>query len=130
MDIVDFDLREAERDASPDTFRQIPEYMGTPGEYPFTTFPSTKDEQQPEDLDLHPLELNRIQLHRLQHKSTVGENGRTLSRISTEPLPGFGAKKPFPPALPDREEYVVEFLGRDDPLHPHNWPMRKKYVDK
>ena len=38
----------------------------------------------------------------------------------------MGAGKEYPPLLPDREEYVVEFDGPDDPLHPQNWPMRKK----
>lgn len=38
----------------------------------------------------------------------------------------MGANKPYPPPLPDREEYVVEFTGADDPLHAQNWPLRKK----
>jgi DHA1 family multidrug resistance protein-like MFS transporter len=38
----------------------------------------------------------------------------------------MGANKPYPPPLPDREEYVVEFMGVDDPLHAQNWPMKKK----
>ena len=38
----------------------------------------------------------------------------------------MGAEKPFPPLLPDREEYVVEYNGVDDPLHAQNWPMKKK----
>lgn len=38
----------------------------------------------------------------------------------------MGADKPFPPLLPDREEYVVEYNGVDDPLHAQNWPMNKK----
>jgi DHA1 family multidrug resistance protein-like MFS transporter len=43
-------------------------------------------------------------------------------------MPNFGAGKPFPPQLPEREEYVVEFDGPDDPLHAQNWPMKKKIV--
>jgi DHA1 family multidrug resistance protein-like MFS transporter len=42
------------------------------------------------------------------------------------PLPPFGANKPYPPPLPAREEYVVEFEDEDDPLHGQNWPMKKK----
>jgi DHA1 family multidrug resistance protein-like MFS transporter len=54
---------------------------------------------------------------------------RTISRRRTEkPLPSLGAGKPFPPLLPDREEYVVEFEGVDDPLHAQNWPMKKKVL--
>jgi hypothetical protein len=40
----------------------------------------------------------------------------------------MGADKPFPPPLPNREEYVVEYSGVDDPLHAQNWPMRKKII--
>jgi DHA1 family multidrug resistance protein-like MFS transporter len=89
-------------------------------------------------LHLHPTERNpeairRIETHRSQHAGTVGATqlpsrlSQTLSRRRTEkPLPGLGAGKPFPPSLPDREEYVVEFDGVDDPLHAQNWPMKKK----
>jgi len=89
-------------------------------------------------LSLHPTERNpeairRIETHRSQHAGTVGAGEttsrltRTLSRRRTEkPLPSLGAGKPFPPPLPEREEYVVEFDGVDDPLHAQNWPMKKK----
>ncbi|KAI4625970.1 hypothetical protein J4E80_003104 [Alternaria sp. BMP 0032] len=89
-------------------------------------------------LTLHPTERNpeairRIETHRSQHAGTVGASrvdsrlSRTLTRRRTEkPLPNLGAGKPFPPLLPDREEYVVEFDGVDDPLHAQNWPMKKK----
>ncbi|KAF2845294.1 MFS general substrate transporter [Plenodomus tracheiphilus IPT5] len=89
-------------------------------------------------LTQHPTERNpeairRIETHRSQHAVTVGASGldsrltRTLTRRRTEkPLPSLGAGKPFPPPLPDREEYVVEFDGVDDPLHAQNWPMKKK----
>jgi DHA1 family multidrug resistance protein-like MFS transporter len=50
------------------------------------------------------------------------------SRQSRRPLPSFGAGKPYPPPLPEREEYVVEFDGPTDPLHAQNWPMRKKLL--
>ncbi len=81
----------------------------------------------------HPEAIARIETHRSQHRSTVGAAAvesrltRTLSRRKPEkPLPSLGAGKPFPPQLPDREEYVVEFDGADDPLHAQNWPMKKK----
>ncbi|KAF2832735.1 MFS general substrate transporter [Ophiobolus disseminans] len=81
----------------------------------------------------HPEALRRIETHRSQHAGTVGAGEttsrltRTISRRRTEkPLPSLGAGKPFPPPLPDREEYVVEFDGVDDPLHAQNWPMKKK----
>ncbi|KAK3947241.1 major facilitator superfamily domain-containing protein [Pseudoneurospora amorphoporcata] len=83
------------------------------------------------DLERHPTELSRIQTQRSQHSATVGRIGtrgsRTRSRRSEKPLPPFGAGKPYPPQLPDPDEYVVEFDGPDDPLHAMNWPFRKKF---
>ena len=32
----------------------------------------------------------------------------------------------YPPNLPAQEEYVVEFDGLEDPMHPQNWTLRKK----
>ena len=83
----------------------------------------------------HPVALTRIETHRSQHAGTVGASqvpsrlSRTITRRRTEkPLPNIGAGKPFPPPLPEREEYVVEFDGHDDPLHAQNWPMKKKLL--
>ncbi|KAL8365868.1 hypothetical protein RB595_004581 [Gaeumannomyces hyphopodioides] len=76
------------------------------------------------DLERHPTELSRINTARSQHSATVGRSLR--SRESRRPLPAFGAGKPFPPSLPDREEYVVEFDGPDDPMHAQNWSLNKK----
>ncbi|KAJ5459502.1 Major facilitator superfamily multidrug transporter FLU1 [Penicillium daleae] len=50
--------------------------------------------------------LSRIETQRLQHSMTVGESVK--SRPSKLPLPAFGAGKPYPPQLPNREDYVVE----------------------
>ncbi|KAF2654347.1 MFS general substrate transporter [Lophiostoma macrostomum CBS 122681] len=75
----------------------------------------------------HPEAIRRIETHRSQHQATVGA---VVSRRSTakpkRPLPSIGAGKPYPPPLPEREEYVVEYDGVDDPLHAQNWPMSKK----
>ncbi|KAH8888336.1 MFS general substrate transporter [Thozetella sp. PMI_491] len=78
------------------------------------------------DLERHPTELGRIHTARSQHSGTVGRSATTRTRDSRRPLPAFGAGKPFPPPLPSREEYVVEFDGPDDPLHAQNWPLAKK----
>jgi len=79
------------------------------------------------DLERHPTELSRIHTQRSQHSATVGRDVKSMkSRESRKPLPGFGAGKPYPPVLPDQEEYVVEFDGPDDPLHAQNWPLGKK----
>ncbi|GAB1313141.1 Fluconazole resistance protein [Madurella fahalii] len=76
------------------------------------------------DLERHPTELSRIQTQRSQHSATVGRASR--SKDEKRPLPSFGAGKPYPPLLPNQEDYVVEFDGPDDPLHAQNWPLRKK----
>jgi len=81
------------------------------------------------DLERHPTVLSRIQTAKSQHTGTVGKTPTTKSRESRKPLPGMGVGKPFPPPLPERDEYVVEFDGPDYPLHAQNWPMKKKYVN-
>ncbi|KAL5340254.1 major facilitator superfamily domain-containing protein [Aspergillus crustosus] len=72
----------------------------------------------------HP--LSRMETQRLQHSETVGESVKTQSRASRRALPPFGAGKPYPPQLPNREDFVVEFDGPSDPLYPQNWPLRTK----
>ena len=72
----------------------------------------------------HPIEDHRTETHRLQHSQTVGAGEK--SKADARPLPEFGGGKPFPPDLPAQEEYVVEFDGKDDPLHPQNWPFKRK----
>ncbi|KAH0368844.1 MFS general substrate transporter, partial [Aureobasidium melanogenum] len=87
------------------------------------------------DLERHPTALSRIQTGRSQHSATVGASGaessgfgvfRTRSSKVSKPLPAFGGGKPYPPPLPEREEYVVEFDGPNDPMHAQNWPFKKK----
>lgn len=144
MDIVDKDLEAAARDASPEQYENTP--LGRPSrelEHEIervataTTTSSSSSEASvvrremgmsrmstQRDLDRHPTSLSRIHTQRSQHSATVG---KTLnSRESKKPLPEFGGGKPYPPMLPEEEEYVVEFDGPNDPLHPQNWPMKKK----
>lgn len=79
-----------------------------------------------EYIDRHPTAIGRIEQHRLQHMQTVGSS-KAVTKEGIE-LPDFGSGKPYPPALPEREEYVVEFSGFDDPRHAQNFPMKKKLV--
>ena len=72
---------------------------------------------------LDNVELSRIHTYRLQHGATVGSSRGPHPRKDWLEL---GAGKPYPPSLPDAEEYVVEFVGPQDSLHPHNWPLWKK----
>lgn len=79
-----------------------------------------------EYLDRHPTAIKRVEDHRLQHFLTVGSTKMVGSE--SQQLPEFGGGKPYPPPLPEREEYVVEFNGHDDPHHAQNWPMKRKLV--
>ena len=76
------------------------------------------------DLERHPTALSRIETHKTQHSGTVGRS--VTSKSTKKPLPPFGDGKEYPPPLPAKEDYVVEFDGHDDPLHPQNWKLSKK----
>lgn len=140
MDNVDRDLEKAERDASPERF---PERNSKDGNLQRMETASTgtssssssaasviREEMRmsrvntQRDLERHPTALSRIETQRSQHSGTVGKS--LTSRESKKPLPNFGGGKPYPPPLPAAEEFVVEFDGPDDPLHPQNWSIRKK----
>ena len=144
MDIVDRDLEKAETEASPGRFpERFSERNIKNGNLQRTQTASTgssssnssavsviREEMRisqvntQRDLERHPTALSRIETQRSQHSGTVGKS--LTSRESKKPLPNFGGGKPYPPALPAAEEFVVEFDGPDDPLHPQNWPMKKK----
>ncbi|KAL1384423.1 major facilitator superfamily [Phyllosticta capitalensis] len=152
MDNVDSYVEKAERDASPNQFPSPPERhhdekddrpeaLERTASSSTTSSNSTASSIQRQEIGMsriatarsgvYELErnhtaLSRIQTARSQHSATVGASIR--SRKSNKPLPAFGAGKPYPPPLPDREEYVVEFEGPDDPLHAQNWPLRKKLL--
>ncbi|KAF2722672.1 MFS general substrate transporter [Polychaeton citri CBS 116435] len=103
--------------------------IGTPvgsSRNPMSRMPTQRDEIG--ELERHPTALSRIQTGRSQHSHTVAASlrSRTVSRHNKTPLPNFGGGKPFPPTLPAQEDYVVEFDGPNDPLHPQNWPLKKK----
>ncbi|KAL1978029.1 hypothetical protein VTN31DRAFT_888 [Thermomyces dupontii] len=91
-----------------------------------TTTTSSSYSDDGDALERHPTALSRIATQRSQHSGTVGADVK--ARVSEKPLPPFGAGKPYPPPLPQREEYVVEFDGPRDPLHPQNWPRGKKLI--
>ncbi|EAW14952.1 MFS transporter [Aspergillus clavatus NRRL 1] len=94
-------------------------------EPPLQTMYSRRTETDLERYQTTTQALDRIETQRLQHALTVGESIK--SRASAKaPLPAFGAGKPYPPQLPNREDYVVEFDGVDDPLYPQNWSTRRK----
>ena len=77
-------------------------------------------------LDRHPTAVARIEEHRLQHSLTVGSTKESAKQGIS--LPDFGGGKPYPPPLPEREEFVVEFSGFDDPKHAQNFTMKTKVI--
>lgn len=76
-----------------------------------------------------PTQISRWQSQRLQHIHTVGSArpSRSESDAGSKSLPAFGGGKPYPPSIPaEREAYVVDFDGPNDPLHPLNWSFKTK----
>lgn len=150
MDITDKEMEIAERNASPGRYdNMLPGRMSHEVERTATastasTTSSQNSENAPgrqhmgvsrvstqHDGERDHTAMSRINTARSQHSGTVGMSVRTREsrwtrHSSRRPLPAFGGGKPYPPPLPEREEYVVEFDGPDDPLHAQNWPMKKK----
>lgn len=85
------------------------------------------------DPDLESQIADDEELVRVESNTDVA---RELSRRLTEstnvkydgPLPSMGAGKPFPEMMPDAEKYCVNWDGPDDPMHPHNWTLAKKFT--
>lgn len=130
MNTVDLDLERAETQASPEQYlseRSSTDRYLTRG----STAPTARDSywttHRESGLEGDLTELSRIQTQRSQQLQTIGLSAKTKSS-SRSALPGFGGGKPYPPPLPERDEYVVEFNGANDPLYPQNWRLLKKYV--
>ncbi|KAK9476196.1 major facilitator superfamily domain-containing protein [Lipomyces japonicus] len=68
--------------------------------------------------------LQRVLTEKSISEQIVGGPG--AGQIDGRPLPAFGKNKSYPPLLPDREKYVVEWDGIEDPDYPHNFPLKKK----
>lgn len=52
----------------------------------------------------------------------------TNDELKLDKYKTIGMNKPFPNLFPEKEPYTVSFEGIDDPLHPHNWPMKRKLI--
>ncbi|KAL9100538.1 MAG: hypothetical protein Q9163_004095 [Psora crenata] len=139
MDIVDRDLEKAESSAQPEllpdgTATAAKTHRRSVDSITSTSSRSSRSVVREEmgmthintqrDMERHPTALSRIETQRSQQSETVGRS--VTSRSWKKPLPNFGGGKEYPPPLPHREEYVVEFDGPDDPLHPQNWSLKKK----
>ncbi|KAJ5034736.1 hypothetical protein NUH16_006179 [Penicillium rubens] len=94
---------------------------------PDIDFPNDSRSHESNDTieEINSLELTRINTYRLQQKTTVGSTRGPTPRERWLPM---GANKEYPPLLPDSEDYVVEFDGANDPLHPYNWSTPRRAV--
>ena len=71
-----------------------------------------------------PIEMMRTRSNRLQYQLTVGISNRSRTLPTTSLSMGQG--KANPPPLPNPKDYLVDFNGSEDPLHPFNWTLRTK----
>jgi len=71
--------------------------------------------------------MSRTRTAQSVHTYTIGA-GTAKTKSKKEQLPGFGPGKDYPPDLPDIDKYVVDFTGFDDPMHPQNWTLKKKFI--
>lgn len=125
MDIEDRDIEEAELEASPSRFSQESALRVTSTSFQTPSLGQGLSRGTTRRTrDVHPTELDRIATHGHIHKSTVGKKP-TLKR-ELEAVKTLGAGKVFEPADYNVEDFLVEFDGHDDPLHPQNWPLRKR----
>lgn len=76
----------------------------------------------------NPQPLSRTQTQSSRDEDVVFRVLTQGSRKSNKPLPTMGGGRDYPPLLPDRDPYRVDFDGPDDPIHPHNWPLRRKII--
>lgn len=120
MDDYDRQLEEAETQAN--------EYMNNDSGLPEQRSNTRESRTLHTNLSHHPTHVHRWQSQIIQHTHTVSASDAKRSKtVESRPLPEFGAGKDYPPEpLAEREAYVVDFNGPDDPLHPHNWPRRTK----
>lgn len=74
--------------------------------------------------ELSDTELIRIETHKSQQRATVGSTtGKPCPR---EKWLVMGGGKPIPAGMDNPDDYIVEFDGSHDPIHPFNWKLRKK----
>ena len=123
MDDLDRDLERAETQASEELSRRGSLDSSSSGS---STLPIDHT------ISRHPTHVERYHSAKIQHTHTVGSHAesRSVALAESRPIPKtIGGGKPFPPDIPaEREAYVVDFDGPDDPLHPLNWKTSKKYT--
>ncbi len=121
MDGLDLDLEKAGTQAGEEFTGHVPIHAASSNSDD-ETFASDEAVHRP-TLSQHP--THTTEHSNLHHSHTVGALFSHTETVKT--LPEFGGGKPYPPSIPaDREAYVVDFTGPDDPLHPFNWTLGQK----
>lgn len=65
------------------------------------------------------------------HSSSLTSTEPQVNPTKLEPNPewiSMGEGKDYPPPVPDKSLYLVGFDGPEDPLHPTNHPLAKKFL--
>lgn len=86
---------------------------------------------QDDFVDVTRTETHAIAQRRLSRMLTNADTIADQTRKDEEegkPIPPMGGGKPMPEMLPSSDAYTVTFEGDDDPLHPFNWPVKKKII--
>ncbi|PWW78636.1 MFS general substrate transporter [Tuber magnatum] len=124
---VALDIQEAERQASRQFQRgdnyspHSSDHSSSPDDSSILSRQATQRGTQ-----YHPIEAER-QRTRLSNHSNADRCG-LVGFTSKGGLPPFGGGREYPPPLPHRDRYLVDFSGHDDPVHGQNWPLKKKLV--
>ncbi|KAJ5980700.1 Major facilitator superfamily domain general substrate transporter [Penicillium waksmanii] len=118
MNRTDGELQQAEADAS--NWGEEKYSASAEGDRPTTSGTTGSSSGSSSSVEYDPY------VHRLQSRNTEVDlerrrstTSQALSRIETQRLQ-------HQLTLPNRDDYVVEFDGPDDPLYPQNWPLRTK----
>ena len=82
-------------------------------------------------LDATPsnLDLWRTRTNRLQYEMTVGARSSydtSVHNFDQADCPSMGNGRTLPSKLANPDNYLVEFDGPDDTLHPFNWKLSTK----
>ncbi|KAH3688989.1 hypothetical protein WICPIJ_000048 [Wickerhamomyces pijperi] len=81
---------------------------------------SDADDFQGQELPDASRELSRV--------LTAAQSTKEYNEQASTPIPPMGLGKELILEYPEAEKYTVSFNGPDDPIHPHNWDMKKKFL--
>lgn len=86
------------------------------------------EKQLMSDDQINRLEQDARASRRLSLRMMGGEQLMHSTTDIKDNLPLLGPDKPVPSFIPNKNDYLVSFNTKEDPLHPHNWSTIKKIV--